>query len=362
MLFENVPTKTDYETSARILHFDAWPAVRNALWTLPPIEVVSSVEPDHIPQFRDVELPESDTSWNIDYEVMWSRHEEQQRYSSLSSIILAMTGFEHILRASITQVNPLLLLATRPKDWPKRPDRDFLELTSLDSEELPTLVNAISQHLLPTDAVDNYHQLRKLRNRAIHTHNAFDKGAPELIARLLLRIYAWHYKAANAWLSRLVETSAFHQADVSVIPSSLFREWIENFVTLEGVCRTNDEKMEDLGLRASDTGFRGLARRYVCPYCCVHTENGNGHVLVFVAKPAQISAERKNALFCHSCLHEYPVVREKCRRGLLGDSGKSCQGDVQFAYNNIHPYPTMEPPWRTPFNPERFCLTCLHCD
>lgn len=307
-MLRGIPTNADYLATAKILHKDAWPQIADVLWH-------EMMDKSQIWFTPDVESEERE------------REKESAKLSMLSAVIVAFTGFEHLLRAEVVKNNPYLLIVRHPKEWAGS-GKDFSEVNSIEAEHLPQLVNEVSGNSLSPALIDKYQAVRKLRNRAVHSHDGLDPKAAAKVGRLLLELYAWSSHRKCGWLDLLREDDGRLKNWAGLHPDSSavydeFHQRLKNFACVEALCTSAAERATFLGL------FRNhgkASRRYLCPGC-----NMDWKDLSYYhwkpepsVRPAQLLCGPdgwRPLLHCHSCQFDWPVSRRKC-------TTPSCKGDV----------------------------------
>lgn len=339
-MLKGIPAHTDYVATAKILHRDAWSKICDVLWH---------------------EIMEYDDGWRIPNLETDERDRERAdaTLSMLSAVILAFTGFEHLLRAEVVKFNPYLLIVRHPKEWAATATpKDFCDINSIEAKYLPRLVNEVSGNPLSPGLIDKYQEVRSLRNRAVHSHNGLDGLGPQAarqIGRLLLELYVWasHGQSQTAWLDLLREDNSRlhewveHHPNASVIYDEFHRRLV-NFACVEALCTSAKEKAEFLGLFL----YRSDAsRRYYCPGCCMGWSGLDYAHLKPGVRPAQLKCDPEGwpFLYCHSCQISWPVIRRAC-------TASPCRGDVMVERKHprfVYLFPRID------FHGNCVCMTCM---
>jgi len=89
-----------------------------------------------------------------------------------SSLTLIQQGVEFFLKGKISEVSPYLLIANMPSNFPKNSNKQntpFSDFRTLDAQDLIRVHDTVSENRLSDEFCQWYDELRRLRNKLMHT-------------------------------------------------------------------------------------------------------------------------------------------------------------------------------------------------
>jgi hypothetical protein len=241
---------------------------------------------------------------------------EASRSELFVALSLVHAGMDHLLKSRIASVSPFLLITSPPHEWPKKCDqRDtpFADFKMIDSHSLPRAYNAIVPDKLTVEFEQQIQELRRQRNRIIHT---VPEGlTPEAHDVLTMILRSTHELLGPlSWIGMRMASLA--ASPVSTIQpdgdSSVINRELRQVIRLLNPAHIKKYLQIDK-----------KRRLYTCPICmadCTEAEEDSDNYQVGVA---QLTPESAGAttLRCVVCANDTEVTRTKCQ--VTG-----CPGDV----------------------------------
>ena len=243
----------------------------------------------------------------------------------ITSLALVQQAAELLLKGKIADVSPFLLISGDAKNWPKgcdKADISFVDFRTIDAQDLIRVFNTVADKRLDDTFVERYENLRRIRNRIMHSvDKKFRTNPKEIILTILEVIHnlveprSWIVRRRN-YLENQPNSIAFWSTDH--VEGTLARGVI--FVA-DLLDKTRFKKYFGIDLRK---------RRYHCPGC-------NKQCSDFAIEPmfAQLEPNHPTStnLHCYLCGADRKVIRRSC-------ANKDCKSNVIDAEEN-------------------FCLLCL---
>ncbi len=305
-MITDIPTEGDFAQSGKIFLNLAWDIVSNLYL------VVYNTNMDE---------------WDNDGAVSNDFWAAAQR-PLCNAIVLIEQGIELLLKSTIAAVSPYLLLADSPSNWPancQERDVPFSEFRTVDAHDLPKLYNTTRCHRLDPTFSNRIKQVRKMRNRVIHTVAPSLRLAPTEIWKWILEA-STNLIGEHFWITTrrqyLEETPLSVVYDADDAPGLLAWEALKLLDVL-----SPKEKKQHLGVDSR-------RRWYACVNC-----TGDYQEAINPDEPAVNTCQLRpgtpgsTRLYCFVCDEECTVVRKKCPK-------HGCPGNVMDATDGV-------------------CLTCM---
>jgi hypothetical protein len=108
-----------------------------------------------------------------------------------TALVLTHQGSDALLQARIAAVSPYLLLSGGAREWPARCEKEDITFSAFrthDSQDLPRLHDAVVKGRLPSEYRAFLHELREVRNKAVHTVDRDVGVDPRAVLRYILLI------------------------------------------------------------------------------------------------------------------------------------------------------------------------------
>jgi hypothetical protein len=231
-----------------------------------------------------------------------------------TSLILLYQAIEGLMKATICETSPLLLIDKPRKDWPSLPNdenKDFDSLYSIGGESLLTTFCATNSKIqIDSSFIHFIEDIRQKRNQIIHgTTNTII--SPKFIIESILKTFTiWFGK--NSWLAELkanlLENPLFGYFDSDY-------ESTDSYKYLDFVLLVIGKNILSKHLSIDIKG-----RAYFCPECKYSIESEDGWM---DSKWAFLSPNNptSNRLTCVNCNTIFEVIRDKCNEEV-------CKGNV----------------------------------
>lgn len=290
-MIKDIPTREEFDSAAKAQFDFAWDIAISFLLSLEDARGYSEVEAD-------------------DEKAFW----ESARQRILTALIVTQQGVELGVKGKIVAISPFLLISGNPSDWPK--DRNgagisFSEFRAIDAQDLIKVHDTVHNEKLDPEFSTLFENLRKLRNKAMHT---VDKNLNVSVQEVLLNILEFHkYLYGNeSWIETRKEF-LYDSADARVFFNT---EHVEGLVAKEFLAVFNFLEP------AQVNKFFNIDKRqrlYLCPQCKYETDKYESiETRYAVLRPNEPNSED---LFCFVCNSLHSVVRENC-------SQDKCPGNV----------------------------------
>ncbi len=236
---------------------------------------------------------------------------------------------ELALKARVAEISPYLLIGGAPKLSSKPNDIDFADFRSLDAHDLPAAVNSFSRETLSDLFLQDYKEMRGLRNKVVHLGSVDRHFNPDDLLARMARQFTELWPGRRWLVERLSHAKRgryafFHDGKYSSAEGEVFAELEDTF------SHFGKAQFKQL------IGFEKGARRYLCPTCLYNSEARNAGLDLTTCRTAFLSPDRANVT-CAMCEGEFKITRTEC-------ADTDCKGDVS------HEAPDDAP----------FCLTCGH--
>ncbi len=243
-----------------------------------------------------------------------------------TNIRLAHQGTEFLIKSKICGISPYFLISRDPSSWPKKcteREVNFSEFRTVDAQDLIKVSNTISIEKLSDGFMQQYEDLRILRNSIVHTiRKDLKVTAKEVLVSVLESIHEFFpgsnwFKMRRDFYHREPESVLFYDNDNSSVIAKEAEILINEL--------TSSQVKKFLGINKS-------RRRYNCPQCVYSQEYG----ILENAKTAILSPNSSvsDKIVCLVCGEQTGVHRKDC---VLGD----CKGNVIWTEKDI-------------------CLTCMN--
>lgn len=210
----NIPTAIELNEIALRLYFDAWGRT---------VTMASNFKD----MFEDSVWPwKSKSQWTDE----WSEYLDHAQSELGAIAATAQQSAEVRLKSIICETDPyILLLKSDLKVRETGGDLDFADQRTLDAVDLPAVVRTLTPFPLPQGYIQQYQELRRLRNKVMHTGKHQDRLEPQKLILLLSKQYIALWPDGR-WLSRRVDfdgnsaTAFFHDERWSSVQSNIMGE------------------------------------------------------------------------------------------------------------------------------------------
>jgi len=297
-MIKDIPNSEEFDSAAKAQFDFAWDVVISFLLTLEDARSYTDVEEE-------------------DEKVFWET--AQQRI--LTSLIIAQQGVELAIKGKLVAVSPYLLISGSHSDWPKDTDGtgvSYSEFRAIDAQDLIKVHDTVHETKFDSKFSELFENLRKLRNKAMHT---VDKGvnvsAQDVIV-ILLEVHTYLYSNDN-WIATrrdfLNNTAAAHLFfNTDHVEGLIAKEFLTVFNFLKPAETKRFFKIDR------------KQRLYLCPECKSESEQYDPiEPRYAVLRPNEPESEH---LYCFVCDSLQPIEREDCSQG-------DCQGNViSIEYGN----------------------------
>lgn len=286
-MINNLPKSTDFESVAKQCLTQAF-------------NIVYEIDKDLI--YLDEDVPTED---------VWQYH-----LGDLStSLILVYQAIESLMKASICQESPLLLIDLKRTDWPTMPnqvDKDFNELFTIGGEALQkTYCAAIAPNKVDQSLIQFIDDIRLTRNKIIHGV-ARDNLDPEYLIQIILNTYTSFLGKDSWWL-------AMREFQINNPLFGVFNNTSEEAHIIEKLNYV-EELIDPIELK-KHFSFDLKSRRYFCPWCMTALADMD---LELETRWAFLVPQKKRGateIKCINCQRTQNVIRQKC-------DDEECKGDV----------------------------------
>jgi hypothetical protein len=293
----NIPTAEDLNDVALRLHFSAWKALL-------------SIRPDFEAAYPSDEDPTS-AGWADE----WTAYLDacQNELQSVCTVIAQSN--ELALKAKICDVSPFLLLIGNEQRFSRSSPRnvDFSDFRTIDAVDLPGAVNTICDPPLSDKFIQNYNDIRSLRNKITHLGQVKAPFDPDEMIKLLVVQYTELWKG-RAWLHDRVlfasdtRLAFFYDHKYMSEHMEVMQEWPTVVAKLSS------------GQFKTLFGCAKNKRRYLCFECMYEAKTKFADLDVSGCGTTFLD-ETGTHLHCIMCLKDYKVKRGKCRQ-------HDCRGTV----------------------------------
>ncbi len=228
-----------------------------------------------------------------------------------TAIGLIQQGFDFLLKAQICEVSPYLLISRNPADWPKKCDKEdieFAEFRTIDSQDFVKVLDTVSPTRFDPEFVTLFDDLRKRRNRIMHTIDpAFEANVKDILTTLLLGVE--YLIGPRQWV-RLRKENLEREVDLGYDGDPVSFVQVHDFSTVVDLL--------DPAVLLRCFGFDRKRRRYHCPSCCHVDDNVEMDVMTALLQPnTPISPN----VYCFICTQDQIVERIDC-------NSSGCMGNV----------------------------------
>lgn len=243
---------------------------------------------------------------------LWTHHNGTLR----TSLILLYQAIEGLMKATICDTSPLLLLDKPRKDWPSLPNdenKDFDNLYTIGGESLLTTFCATNSKIhIDASLINFIEEIRQKRNHIIHGSTSAIITANYIIESILKTFTIWVGK--DLWLTELktnlLENPLFGYFD-SDYESAYSYQYLDFALFLLG---------KNILSKHIRTDIKG--RAYYCPKCKYDIESEDDR---FESKWAFLDPNKpaSTKLTCANCNTSFDIIRDKC-------NNKGCKGNVLY--------------------------------
>lgn len=238
-----------------------------------------------------------------------------------TSHILLYQGIEALMKATICEESPLLLLDTRVSDWPTLPDsknKEFNQLSTISGKSLLKVYFSVGSPSNPnTDIPAFVEEIRLIRNKIIHGISR-EYLSPKFLINSILKTHTYFIGKDSWWLTM---RELYINYPLFGIYKSDYEEvgLIEKLYYLEKILEPSEWR------KHFSLDFK--SRRYYCPWCTFILEVEKKYIQSKWALLIPQNQQRATEIKCLNCQRSHSVVRRKC-------SNDKCAGDVLHRYED----------------------------
>lgn len=230
------------------------------------------------------------------------------RYLSLA-LSTIQHGVELTLKGIICEASPFLLISSHNFSWSSySTDIEFSEFKTLDASKLLEVCKKVSKHPFTIEFNKKYKEMRKLRNKVMHSINKNVKENAEDVLDTLLFMHS-NLFPRESWIK--TRSSCLMNEPSNIIGADEFSTNRLSFELELAISRLPTDKVKmyfnvDKNLHA-----------YYCPECyyCANTDGGFEHKLARFTS----NAPDCTTLYCPVCDQDYEIERGVCY---------SCSGQI----------------------------------
>jgi hypothetical protein len=285
-MISDIPSHEDFELSGVVFLNLAWDAVREILFTLDESEIERVDEED------DDDEKLADEFWAAAQKPL------------MTALALVQQATEILLKGKIAAVSPYLLITGDPRSWPKGCDKEntpFTEFRTIDAQDLIRVYNTVSNTRLDQEFIASFEELRRIRNRIMHSVDKNFKTTPKEIVTAILEVIH-NVVAPCGWIERRRDYLYNHPSAIAYYST----EHVEGHLAQEILYIID---LLDKPKFHKYFGANLRNRRYHCLHC-------NGECSEFSLEPklAQLvpNEPASTNLHCYLCGVDRTVVRKRC--------------------------------------------------
>jgi hypothetical protein len=253
-----------------------------------------------------------------------------------SSLSLVQQSVEFFLKGKIAEVSPYLLISGTPSNFPKnshKQDTSFSDFRTIDSQDLIRVLDTVSTNRLPDEFCQWYDELRRLRNKLMHT---VDRTIAITDKDVLIKVMEGceYCIRPRSWVEirsqYLMNSPGKHLLqDVPLEHIDDNEETAYHLRQLQSEIMTVIEYLEPQYSKRF-FGFQKKQRRYICLNCLSTREHDTffeyKNIEEIWLNSAQFDKSHPDIVHCIFCDGDYRIKREKC---------KNCGNDVLDAHNGL---------------------------
>jgi len=238
-----------------------------------------------------------------------------------TSLILLYQAIESLLKSTICEKTPLLLIDLKRTDWPSMPNSkntDFNELFTIGGDSLiRTYCSVADPKRVSVEMIDFIEELRLIRNKIVHGV-VRDYLDPEYLVKSILKTYTFFLGTDSWWLSMrelYINNPLFGIFNNDFEEASLLDklDYVEKLIK-----PAEFRKHFSLGLNS---------RRYYCPWCQESLQQEGQDLETKWALLIPQRTTGATEIKCINCQRTNVVTRQDC-------SVASCKGNVLFYGEN----------------------------
>lgn len=292
-MIKDIPTEDDFNSAAKAQFEFAWDIVISFLITI-----------NDANRYTGMGIDEEDKAG------FW----EAARQRVLTSLIVTQQGIELAIKAKLVAVSPFLLISGSYSEWPKDKKGDgisFSEFRSIDAQDLIKVHDAVHENSFNDKFVELFEDLRKLRNKAMHTVDSNLSVSAEEVAITILEAHTYLYPEEN-WIStrrEFLDNAPAAQVffDIDHVNGLVAKEF---FTIFELLTPSQVNRLFKIDKKQ---------RLYICPECNYEAKKYESFDPKYaVLQPNNPESE---SLFCFVCNQEHPITRLACK-------SEDCLGNV----------------------------------
>lgn len=239
--------------------------------------------------------------------------EDEYWKRSFSYLSLALSTIQHgvelTLKGIICEISPFLLISSHNFNWScYSTDIEFSEFKTIDASKLLEVCKKVSNRSFSNDFHEKYDEMRKLRNKIIHS---VDKNIKKDSVYVLDTLLFMHSKLFPEKSWRKTRASCLMKEPYTLIGADEFHTNRLSFEFELAISRLPADKVK----RYFNVDKKLPA--YYCPECynCANTEGGFEHKLARFTS----NAPDCTTLYCPVCEQDYEIERGVC---------SSCSGQI----------------------------------
>jgi len=289
----NVPSAEKLNDLALALYFDAW-------------ERLYRIHESFLNFY-----PGKASSWPNE----WKKYTEASSRDFETIINLVAQSAEIAMKSKLCSVSPFLLLLGQGLSF-KRVDGelDFSELRTIDSVDLPGVVNAFCPEKLTDSFIQDFNKVRRLRNKSVHLGEASESIDPRYVVDVLVNFFHHLWGEGNffsEWV-RISSRDPHFLFDDGSGGDSRSRVLDSLDIILEIITKSQFKKI---------TGVSKSKRMYYCFRCTAKGKSDYKDYFFEDSCKTAYLLDGEDQIYCFMCKGRFDIIREKC-----DDCG--CPGDV----------------------------------
>ena len=301
-MITDIPTPTDFHEAGINLLNLAWDSTVSLL--IDRIESPGELNTDYLA---------SDEYWKSAQPIL------------TSSLSLIQQSVEFFLKGKIAEVSPYLLITSNPANWPKGSDKgnaSFSDFRTIDSQDLIRVHDIVSKTRLSDPFRQWYEELRRLRNKLMHTVDTTISVTDQNVLVKILEACDYCINP-RSWIRTRNQYLRYIPSEhiLNEFPPEAMDENVKTAYRLGKLQREIMTVIEYLEPRYSKKffGFNKRERRYICLYCLSCRENEYffeykdlEQLYLHSAQIVDRISPSSNTICCIFCNGQYLVERKQC--------------------------------------------------
>lgn len=278
----DIPTHDDFQTSGITFLNLAWDSVQEILFTV-----------------DESEIEQWDTDGDMSDE-FWASAQKPL----MTALALVQQATELLLKGKIADVSPYLLISGDPRNWPRgcdKSDTSYADFRTIDAQDLIRVYNAVANDRLEDTFISTYEDLRRTRNRIMHSVDKKFRTTPKEIIVTILEV-VHHLVKPCCWIEKRRNYLENHPNAIAY--------WSTDHV--EGTIAREILFVAEMVVKSKFQQYFGVdlkKRRYHCPDC--NYQCGDFSIQPQLAQLTPNSPS-STTLHCYLCGVDRTVNRKKC--------------------------------------------------